>query len=195
MRKFFLAGLIFVFILNFSTLSKAAEFKGFDVYTDKWAKGNHYIPSGWMGDYSDVKFTDGCTDNPHSPKTCIKIAYSATGSQGAGWGGMYWQNPANNWGEKQGGFDLTGAKRLVFWARGEKGGEVCEFKMGGITGTYSDSDAASTEPITLTKEWKEYSIDLSGLDLSYINGGFCWVANKENNPNGLVIYIDDIKYE
>ena len=47
-----------------------------------------------------------------------------------GWGGVVWQNPANNWGDKPGGWNLTGAKKLSFWARGDKGGEKVTFLFG-----------------------------------------------------------------
>ncbi len=173
-----------------------AAFKRFNVYTDRSVRDNHFIPSGWMGDYGDIKIDAGCKDNPHSGTTSIKIAYSAEQKQGAGWCGIFWQNPANNWGTKQGGFDLTGAKKLTFWARGERGGEVlAEVKVGGITGEYSDSDSASIGPITLTRDWKEYTIDLAGKNLSYISGGFCWSASAADNPNGFTIYLDEIYYE
>lgn len=173
-----------------------AEFKRFNVFTDANARDNHYIPSGWMGDYGDMKFERAWKENPHSGTTCIKVTYTAEQKQGAGWAGIYWQNPANNWGTKPGGFDLTGAKKLVFWTRGGKGGEViAEFKVGGITGEYSDSDQASIGPITLTTEWKRYEIDLTGLDLSYISGGFCWAASAMDNPDGFTLYLDDIYYE
>jgi len=173
--------------------AKKAEFK---VYADKYDIGNHYIPSGWMGDYGDITTDDGCTTDPHSGKHCMKITYNAKGAQGAGWMGIYWQNPANNWGTMKGGYDLSQYTKLTFWARGEKGGEVInEFKVGGITGAYPDSDATSMGPITLSKDWKQYEIDLKGLDLSFISGGFEFSASKAENPDGFTIYLDDIKYE
>lgn len=178
------------------TVTTAKGFKGFNVYTDARSPDNHYIPAGYMGDYSDVKIDVACFDNPRSGTTCIKVTYSNAVSQGARWAGMYWQSPANNWGDKKGGFDLTGAKKLTFWARGEKGGErVEEFKLGGITGLYPDSDIAGIGPVMLTQEWKQYEIDLSGKDLSYISGGFCWATNIDVNTDGAVFYLDDIKYE
>jgi len=168
----------------------------FKVYGDKYDSGNHYIPSGWMGDYGDISIDDGWSQNPHSGKSCIKISYSAKGAQGAGWMGIYWQNPANNWGNMKGGYDLTKYKKLTFWARGEKGGEVIsEVKVGGITGSYPDSDAGSIGPITLTKDWKQYEIDLKDMDLSYISGGFEFSAAARDNPDGFTIYFDDVKYE
>lgn len=174
----------------------AASFKTFPVYTDGRSPDNHYIPSGYMGDYSDIKMDRSSFENPRSGTTCIKIVYTNDASQGARWAGVQWQNPANNWGDRKGGFDLTGATKLTFWVRGEKGGErIEEFKMGGISGMYPDSDIAGIGPVLLTEEWKQYEMDLRGKDLSYISGGFAWATNLDVNPDGATFYLDDIKFE
>jgi hypothetical protein len=126
----------------------------------------------------------------------VRVDYTNDASQGARWAGVYWQNPPNNWGDVPGGYDLTGAKRLVFWAKGEVGGEyISEFKMGGISGAYADSDIAGIGPVQLSSEWKQYVIDLGGKDLSSISGGFVWAANLDKNPDGLSFYLDDIRFE
>jgi len=173
------------------------EWKGLPVYVDHGYFRNHFISSGWMGDHGDMKFNPNWKENVHSRKSCIRIEYNAKSSQGNGWSGLYWQNPENNWGMRSnGGFDLSPAKKLTFWAKGDKGGEVIrEFKLGGISGAYPDSDSASMGPVTLTPEWKEYTISLEGMDLTYIIGGFCWVASSMDNPEGIVFYLDDIVYE
>jgi len=169
--------------------------KEFVVYLDKDAKDNHYAPSGWMGDYNDVKLNDQYAENPHSGKTCIQFAYNAKKSQGQGWAGMYWQNPPNNWGSKKGGFDLSGMNKLTFWARGEKGGEVLQkVVVGGIKGEYPDTSSVEMGPIELTDTWKEYTVNLTGKDISYLSGGFSWVTTADLNPEGAVFYMDDIKF-
>jgi len=168
----------------------------FVVYLDKNYPCNHFIPSGWTGDYEDLRFDDNFTANPHSGSTCIQITYSAKGSLGGGWAGIFWQNPLNNWGQVKGGFNLKGATKLTFWARGDKGGErIEEFGMGGTMGDYPDSDSAKTEPIILSKEWKQYAIDLAGKNLSYISGGFHFFVRKDFNFQGCTFYLDDIAYE
>jgi hypothetical protein len=167
----------------------------FYIYQSFGARENHFVPSGWMGDYGDIRFSDKFKDQS-TGGTVIQVTYSAQAKQGNGWAGIYWQNPANNWGSKSGGFNLNGAKKLVFRARGDKGGEtVSQFKVGGITGAYADSGSAAIGPITLAKEWKEYEIDLVGQELSSISGGFCWTMTRDENPEGSVIYLDDIRYE
>ena len=96
-----------------------------------------------MGDTSDISFSDTETMRPHAGRTCIKFGYQAQG--GGGWAGIFWQNPANNWGSRPGaGYDLSRYKKLTFWARGEKGGEVLtEVKVGGIKGEHPDSSETS----------------------------------------------------
>ena len=177
-------------------VSPNGVFKTFPIYTDGNSPDNHYIPSGWMGDYGDIKLNDKFTGDPHGGTTSIQIIYNNKATQGARWAGIYWQNPPNNWGTRPGGYDLTGAKKLTFWVRGDKGGErIEEFKIGGITGEYADSDVAGIGPVVLTPEWQKFTIDLEGKDLSSISGGFCWATNVDVNPEGATFYLDDIKYE
>ena len=173
------------------------SFQPFWVYTNKGSRDNHYVPSGFMPNSNCLSLDEAWMENCHDGKTCVKVSYDMECSkQDQKWGGIFWLNPANNWGNRKGGFNLTGAKKLVFWAKGEKGTErIEEFKIGGIGGDFSDSDTAVIGPVLLTNEWREYTIDLRGKDLSYISGGFCWVTNVDVNPGTCVFYLDQIRYE
>lgn len=155
-----------------------------------------YAPSGWMGDYSDIRISQRWTKNPYSGKSCIRIRYSVKQMQKKGWAGIFWQYPRSNWGNLKGGFNLTGAKRIYFYARGKKGNEVIQVKMGGLSGTESKDSTTSiiSFPIKLTKNWKRYSINLDGKNLSCIIGAFAVVFTKAFNPDGATIYLDDIFY-
>jgi hypothetical protein len=172
--------------------------KYFYVYSDKGAQNsNKFAPSGWMGDYGDLKLNDADTENPVDGRTCIKVTYNAKGAQGANWAGIYWQHPPNNWAKvPNAGYDLSAYKKVTFWARGAQGGEkLAKFCAGGINGEYPDSDGAETEPLLLTKDWKLYTLDLTGKDFRNVSGGFCWAASKDDNPDGFTIYLDEIRYE
>lgn len=155
-----------------------------------------FYPSGWMGDWGDITFDDASEDNPHSGSTCIRVTYSAARSQGEGWAGIYWRYPDSNWGNKDEGQDLSWATRLTFWARGQRGGENAEFKAGGIKGKHPDSiqPVVSTGVVRLSDNWQQFAINLSGKNLSHVIGGFCWVTNRNQNPRGCTIYLDDIEY-
>jgi hypothetical protein len=167
----------------------------FVVYSNGGSRENHFVASGFTGDYGAIKMADKCAESPQSGDSCLKFTYSGQTPQKMRWAGVFFQNPANNWGTSNGGYDLSGAKKLKFYARGDKGGEAVEFKMGGVNGAYTDSDAATTGPVMLTREWKQYEIPLDHLDLTYIFSGFAWIAEAEKNPEGFVIYIDEIVYE
>jgi outer membrane protein OmpA-like peptidoglycan-associated protein len=148
-----------------------------------------------MGD-SDLTLSGAYAKTPHGEGPCLRVNYKATGPKG--WAGIYWQDPANNWGDVPGraGYDLRGATRLTFWARGESGGErVHEFRVGGIVGQYPDSDVATLSNIRLTREWKAYKIDLSKKDLRHIIAGFGFFVNKAENSGGMMFYLDDILFE
>lgn len=181
----------------------------FDIYTDFDSLSNHFIPSGWMGDIGDLSVDPASTDQPYSGTTSIRIVYTMQGNQSSctpapcKWAGIYWQSPEGNWGTvPNAGYDLRAYNRLTFWARSETPVTI-EFKVGGISGTHGDSlqPARSMDFVTLTPQWQQYTIDLTGADLSYIIGGFVWATNWDQNAahaaNGtpLVFYLDDIRFE
>ncbi|AEE54584.1 hypothetical protein [Haliscomenobacter hydrossis] len=152
-----------------------------------------FTPSGWMGDLTDIVFDADSKDKPHSGDFCMKISYSALGSQG--WAGIYWQYPEKNWGDNPISLDLRAYTKLIFWVRGKKGGEKAEFFVGGITGIHPDSaKKKSTGLVTLATEWKKYEINLQDRDLSHVIGGFGWASAKDDNRSGAVIYLDDIEF-
>jgi hypothetical protein len=159
------------------------------IYADDQS-GPSYVPSGWIGNSTAVRYTPEWKGNPHTGKTCLKLEYRDPG----GWAGIVWQSPANDWGEKPGGQNLTNATRLTFWARGEDGGEKVDFTFGGIPSTKPFPDSAQGKvSVELTKDWKQYSIDLTGKNLSCIKSGFGWTAASMGKP--MTFYLDDVRYE
>lgn len=186
-----------IVIVKESVPSQEKVFESFPVYTDVGSRDNHYIPSGFMPNGNCLTFNDKWTEKCHGGSTCIKIDYDIQCSrEDQKWAGVYWLNPSNNWGKIKGGYDLTGAKKITFWAKGESGGEqINEFTMGGIKGDYPDSDIAVIGPIILTSDWKQYTIDLTDKNLSYVSAGFSWSTSEEVNYDTCTFYLDDIKFE
>ncbi len=201
-RGLFLAPAVFILIGlsadGFAQTEDVKLFKPFVVYDEK-GNTNRFTPSGYMPNGECIVMDDAWTESCKDGKTCIKAVYDVPCSiKGRRWAGVYWLNPADNWGDRKGGYNLNGASKLVFWARGEKGDEViAEFRIGGVgvSREFPDSDAAGIGPVILSKEWRQYSIDLRGKDLSYISGGFAWIANVESNPESCVFFLDDIHFE
>lgn len=173
------------------------DFEPFYVYKDVGSRNNHFVPSGFMPNGKCLNFSDRWKEQCQSGHTCIRINYDVECSrEDQRWAGIYWLNPPNNWGNRKGGFNLEGATKLTFWARGEDGGEqIEEFTVGGITGDYPDTDKALLGPVILSTQWKKYTIDLRGKDLSYVSGGFAWSTNEEVNGDRCIFYLDEIRYE
>lgn len=148
-----------------------------------------WISSGYMGSHQAISMESDCETNPHSGATCLRVSFNTH----EGWGGVMWQSPANDWGDQPGGFNLTGAEMLEFWARGEVGGEVVTFQVGGLDDKpFSDSFKAQKREITLKKQWTRYRIAVDGLDLSCVKTGFGWVTVAHGKP--ITFYLDDIRF-
>jgi len=166
----------------------------FYVYADFKSILNHFYPSGWMGDVKDLTFDQSYGKNVYAGKTAIRVTYNPQGPNK--WAGIFWLQPAGNWGSKDGGFDLSKATYLTYWAKGETGNEILsEVGMGGLKGDYPDSGSASKKEVRLTKEWKLYYLDLRKVDTSRIAGGFSFTVTKKDNPHGATFYLDEIRYE
>ncbi|TAM42931.1 hypothetical protein EPN54_00800 [bacterium] len=194
-------------------LGEKADSFPFYVYKDGASSKNKFFPTGIMGDFSSSGIDNYCKESPYAGPTCIKIIYKKKPGRIYRWAGLYWQYPPNNWGNISKGYDLEGATKLTFWARGKYGREIInKFQVGGIAGEYRDSGIASIGPVTLSKQWKKYTIDLRSMDnsiivsnedkecwpfmepLSRIIGGFCWATSLKDN-DGITFYLDEIRFE
>jgi len=162
---------------------------------------SYFFPSGWMGNFEDKekgkKLLDVNTVFKGKPRQgsstglCTRISY-----KGTTWAGIYWQGPDGNWGDKP-GRTVTGASRVTFWAAGEQGGEVVEFKAGGSgTGSkYPDSFEATWETRALARDWTPYEISLTNKNLSNVAGAFACIMHADSARSGSTIYIDRIRFE
>jgi hypothetical protein len=190
--------------------------RSFDVYTDADAAGNHFAARGSIaaGDPRKVlPMNETYSADPHTGMHCIECRFTPAAGPWSGWyfmNGILTENmtqPALNWGTyADAGVNLSGASTLTFWARGAEGGERVEFFAFGVgwdvergvpQQPYPDSaPRLTTNVISLTPEWREYSLDLRGSDLRYVLGGFGWVATAEaNRGTNVTFYLDDIRYD
>lgn len=186
------------------------------VSEDVSSAGNRFHARGMLPDASaPVRINGSWTENPHSGATAIRCEFSPEPGRSP-FGGFYFMNgtlsgtqraPQLNWGTvPNAGVNLQGAVALTFWARGQAGGERIEFFMGGVgrnewgepVAPYPDSSPrvpALGTTFLLTTSWQKFTIDLTGRDLSYVLGGFAWVASASLNPAGAVFFLDDIEYQ
>ena len=162
----------------------------FYVYRDGF-DGMPWTPSGWMGAIESLTLNGDHAANPHEGKACIQMRF--VGEVGT-WVGVAWQHPPNNWGDKEGGYDLSGAKYLELWARGEYSTEKISIAVGLLGGdkAHPDSGKTTAEDIRLTREWRRYRIRLKKLDLSSIKTGFVVTLSGQGSP--LTVYLDSIRF-
>ncbi len=162
----------------------------FYVYRDGF-EGMPWAPSGWMGAIKSLTLAGDHAKNPHEGNACIEMRF--VGEVGT-WVGVAWQHPPNNWGDQEGGFDLTGAKYLELWARGRYSTEKISIAVGllGEDKAHPDSGKTTAEDIVLTYEWKRYRIRLKKLDLSSIKTGFVVVLSGQGSP--VTVYLDSIRF-
>jgi hypothetical protein len=130
----------------------------------------------------------------HSSPDAWKIQFEKQGD----FAGICWKNKLGNEGEYP-GEDLSkgGYRRLSFWARGAQGGEVVEFRAGGlghIKTRYRDSFDVTAGRLRLTPSWSEYVIYVSDVDLSSVITPFCALLHREDHPGEATIFLDDIQY-
>lgn len=130
----------------------------------------------------------------HSPPDAWRIDFEERG----GFAGVCWKNEAGNEGQAP-GEDLSkpGYRRLTFWAKGAAGGEVVEFRAGGlgnIKTLYRDSFDVTAGKLRLGPAWKEYTIYVMDADLSSVMTPFCALFHREDHPGAATVFLDDIEY-
>lgn len=165
------------------------------------------IPAGWMSGGGDparyISLGSALGHRPDSKSSMI------TYKTGGSWGGWFWwpltcgdTGTAEAWDKVKRGAcginvleqgDLSAVNRLTFWAKGDQGGEAIEFKIGAVD--ILPSPGRSLGKVTLTGDWKQYEIDLSGMNLTNAIALFYWGATDMDNPKGAVFYLDDIQFE
>jgi len=185
-----------------------------------------FLPYGWMSDATNlsqlIHVDLECRDHPNTVvKTtsarastperdrCIRMKIT--------WGEANWASVAFIsgpdkppwWGDTATGgkyFNLGALpkKKLVFFARGEKGNESIKAQIG-VLGKkpYGDSldKPIVSEEVKLTSDWTRYEInlkDIPGSDLARICNGFGIVAEHAGQPGTPVetqFYIDDVYFE
>ncbi len=177
------------------------------VYRDFGDSQNHFTRKAkiWEPDGTQEEAPAGEPDgnwqeSPAAGRSCIRCSQTVRLNSRGGWMFLYdglpegGADPQQNSGSAEGrGPDLTGTACLTFMARGENGGEQVEFFTCG-----SGRDAAekiSPGPVSFTKEWKEYTIDLRGQDLRSVACGFGFVMASELSGTGThVFYLDEIRF-
>lgn len=166
---------------------------------------DNYAPSGYMGDIKDivVEQLDGTTRFTYETtgKGTHEWDYTYVGgeinNEPAGFGGVMYLNPPNNWG-RQPGYDLRDFRRTLKWeARSLTGAVQVVFVIGGIDWEWDhikkeqnyklrcpDSMPRKATTKTLNEQWQSFDMELSNLPPEYFSsvvGGFAWLIEWGSN--------------
>jgi len=161
----------------------------FYVYKDN--KNLPYVLSAYMGDYKTVSVDLNNTETVKSGETAIKIEFKGKNE----WYGLGFVDPANDWGDILGGYDISGAETFSFWAKASYNNLNAEIGFGLIEEgdkPFYDSSKKLVE-LSLTDKWEKYTIKTKRLDLTSIRSGF--VIFTSGQAISHTIYIDDIVFE
>lgn len=152
----------------------------------------NFTLAGYAGDMDAVAPDEDWDEGCRSDSLCTRIVYSPAGRQ-PGWAGNLWVDVLYPMYSQ--GVLLENASRLTFWAKGEKGGERVEFRVGATEGV-TPQPAFSSGVLTLQPFWQQYSIEFTDRDhLDHVFSGFLWISSEELNPEGCIFYLDDIQFE
>ncbi|RNC85032.1 MAG: hypothetical protein ED556_10710 [Winogradskyella sp.] len=159
----------------------------FYVYKD--GEDSPFAPSAYMGNYKDMTVDLNNTEDVFEGKAALKISYDAYD-----WFGLGLVDPANDWGEILGGYDLQGAETFSFWAKASTDNVVATIGFGliGKDKPYPDTAKESKE-IKLKTKWKKYTFKLKNIDLSCIRSGLVIFSSGRGLEQD--IYIDNVVFE
>lgn len=160
----------------------------FYVYKD--GSNPPYLATGYMGNYKDMVVNTNYKEDTYDGSSAIQIKYNQIHS----WYGLAYVDPANDWGDILGGYDISGAKTFSFWAKTDTDNVYATIGFGMIGGNkpYPDSSKKSVE-IKLTQEWKKYTIKTKRLDLSCIRSGLVLFSGGRGFEHS--IFIDEVVFE
>lgn len=169
------------------------------VYKDADSKENHGEWTNWLpensGDMLNLSLVSNKSRAYGSTAVRVDVRF-----QHPWWCGIAISSQENYWGEEPSDFayDLSRARKLVFHARGEEGGEMIRVKVA-IAGDKPHGDSsvrpADTRWLRLSREWRRYELPLDGYDLKRVITPFAFVTDRvHNEAEAIRFYLDEIYF-
>jgi hypothetical protein len=187
-----------VTLVNAVPVAGAQEEERFYVYRDGDSAYNHGEFSNWMPAASGKAMRLSLVDNadPASGSTAIRVDVDL---QPTPWCGIAAASKADYWGMEPGpAYDLSRASKLVFFAKGAKGGEAIQVKVA-IAGDKRFGDSSlvpfATDWIQLGPAWKRYELPVDGSKLKRVITPFVFVVDRQHNMDQTIrFFFDDIYF-
>jgi len=177
---------------------------------------DYFVPNGCFGDdncQGDVIQIDSraCQDPPATVQgVCRRYTYRPLSSVAPGFQGflgILFQDVGpggvSDIGQVPGLPVQPGAKRAVFWAKVGTGPVDVGFRVGGDNNwegktdprlPYKDSFGVPLD-VTLTKDFQQFSIDLTGVTYTDVVSPFGWSITSQGGTDPVDLYIADVRWE
>jgi hypothetical protein len=180
-----------------------AKLERWFVYRDADSEGNHGHWTNFMAkDNKELIEPFRLADKvePAFGETCIKATVKFQAA--SDWCGVAVSCAPDYWGEQpsDAAFDLKKATKLVFYARGENGGESIQVKVA-VAGDKKFGDSAkipaATSWLTLKKTWQPYELPINAkrTNLERVVTPFCFVTDKAHNrADEITVYFDHVYF-
>lgn len=168
----------------------------FYVHHDNGSNLNHgdwtnYMPE-WSSDMLQISLDD--KKDPASGTSAVRVDVKFSHP----WVGVAVASYPNAWGDRPCPFyNLSNAEKLVFYAKGARGGETIQVKVA-ITGDKPFGDSApfpaATNWITLKDKWQKYELPLNSYNLERVITPFVFVTDKSHNSGSeeMTFFLDEI---
>lgn len=96
-----------------------------------------------------------------------------------------------------------GAKRVVFWAKVGSGSVKVAFRAGGANNWEGETDPALPykddfgvpRDVTLSKDYEQVTIDLSGATYQNVVSPFGWAIESSGSTEPIQLFIADLRWE
>lgn len=160
----------------------------FYVYRD--GENIHFFPSAYMGNHEGISVDLKSKKDVFSGTSSLKLSYNDYHQ----WYGLGLVTPPDDWGDIEGGYDLSGATQFSFWAKSNENKLSTKIGFGLIKKDKPFPDSViEHKEINLTTKWKKYTIKLKNKDMTCIRSGLVIFSQANGKPHH--IYIDDVVFE
>lgn len=205
MSKYLISTLIALSALGCVAVSGNAAAEKLYIYKDGDFAGNHGVWGNVMparaSETGSVGFKPFIEKGHDGKGTAVQVVFDL--KQPPNWVGLVIPVEEDYWGmtevkDQKNVLNLSRANKLVFHAKGEKGGEQIQVKAAISSERFGDSATLPivSQWIVLENAWQQYEVPVNGSELTRVVTPFVLISNlAHTRARRIKFYVDEIYYE